>query len=77
MASHHDDRFTANEIIFSLECAIDRDHHGRQNAWAKANGFSAQYVCDVLKGRREISEKMARALGFRREVSFLRSGGAR
>ena len=28
------------------------------------------YLCDVLKGRREISERLARAMGYRRAVMF-------
>ena len=36
---------------------------GGQKAWADANGVSAQYVCDCLKGRREIGESIARPLG--------------
>ena len=36
---------------------------GGQKAWAAANGVSPQYVCDCLKGRREIGESIARPLG--------------
>lgn len=44
---------------------------GGQQAWARAHGFSPQYVCDVLRGRRDVSEAMANALGFLREVRFV------
>lgn len=37
---------------------------GSQKQWADANGVSAQYVCDCLKGRREIGEGIARPLGY-------------
>jgi hypothetical protein len=43
---------------------------GGQQAWARSKGFSPQYVCDVLRGRRDVSEAMANALGFVREVRF-------
>jgi hypothetical protein len=44
---------------------------GSQKEVAKLLGVSAQYVCDVLAGRREVSEKLGRALGYQRVVSFL------
>jgi hypothetical protein len=53
--------------ILRSECAAA----GGQSAWAASKGFSPQYVCDVLKGRRDISEAMANALGFLREVRFV------
>jgi hypothetical protein len=53
--------------ILRSECAAA----GGQQAWARAHGFSPQYVCDVLKGRRDISEAMGNALGFMREVRFV------
>lgn len=37
---------------------------GSQKKWAKANGVSPQYVCDCLKGRREIGEGIAKPLGY-------------
>jgi DNA-binding transcriptional regulator YdaS (Cro superfamily) len=43
---------------------------GGQQAWARGKGFSPQYVNDVLRGRRDVSEAMANALGFVREVRF-------
>lgn len=43
---------------------------GSQQAWACANGISPQFVCDVLQGRRAPSDRLARALGYRRVVSF-------
>lgn len=47
---------------------------GGQQAWARRFGFSPQYVCDVLKGRRDVSEAVANALGFVREVRFRKLG---
>lgn len=43
---------------------------GSQRAWALRHGFSSPYVSDVLSGRREISDNLARALGYRRVVSW-------
>lgn len=37
---------------------------GGQKHWAHANGVSPQYVCDCLKGRREIGEGISRPLGY-------------
>ena len=45
---------------------------GSQKAWALENGISPQYVCDVMQGRRAPSDRLARALGYRRVVSFER-----
>lgn len=44
---------------------------GSQAAWAKRAGFHSSYVCQVLSGRREISEAMANALGYFKEVRFV------
>lgn len=43
-----------------------------QRAVADDLELSEQYVCDVLKGRREPGRKMLRALGIRRIVSYAR-----
>lgn len=43
---------------------------GSQAAWAKANGFSSAYICDVLSEKRDVSERLAAALGFTRKVAF-------
>jgi plasmid maintenance system antidote protein VapI len=33
-------------------------------------GVSEQYVCDLLRGRRDVSVRMAAALGFQRLMKF-------
>lgn len=53
--------------ILRSQCAAA----GGQTAWAARHGFSPQYVCDVLAGRRDVSEAMANALGFLREIRFV------
>lgn len=43
---------------------------GSQSAAAKEAGVSPQFFGDVLKGRREISDKIAKQYLFRRVVTF-------
>lgn len=43
---------------------------GGQKAWAQEHEVSPQLVCDILQGRRDVSERIANALGFIREVRF-------
>ena len=60
---------TQADLIAILRSACEAA--GSQQAWAKAHDLSPQYVCDVLKGRRDVSETMANKLGFLREVRFV------
>jgi len=60
---------TQGDLLAILRSACDAA--GGQRAWAEAHGLSPQYVCDVLKGRRDVSERMANELGFLREVRFV------
>lgn len=48
---------------------------GGQRAWALANRLSPQYLTDVLKGRRIVSDNVAALLGFERAWKDLREGG--
>lgn len=43
---------------------------GSQKAWARGAGVSQPYVNDVLKGKREPGESIAKALGFERIVIY-------
>ena len=45
---------------------------GEQKVWAKQHGVSAQYVNDVLHGRRKPGKTMLNALGLRRVVTYER-----
>jgi len=45
---------------------------GTQKGWADRAGVSPQIVNDVLRGRRPIGDRMARALGYSRVVLFER-----
>ena len=59
----------ADEVVIArLEAEIEEA--GSQKGWAVSHGFSPQFVTDVLKGRRRVSDNLARALGFRRMVSW-------
>jgi hypothetical protein len=48
---------------------------GSQKAAARKLRISAQYLNDVLQGRREMSEALASKLGFKRVVTFRPKGG--
>ena len=43
-----------------------------QAGWAKKHGFSAQFITDVLSGRRNVTAKLAKAMGYERAVIFVR-----
>lgn len=58
-----EDLLTPERIKDKLVEAVKKA--GGQRAWAKANGVSEQYVCDVIQGRRGIGEKLAQPLGYR------------
>jgi len=44
-----------------------------QAAVARELGISLQHVNDLLNGRRKMSERVAQALGYRREIVFRKS----
>ena len=56
----------------AIELALVRFVKSRrtQKRAAKDLGISQQYLCDVLKGRREISATLADQLGYERVVMF-------
>jgi hypothetical protein len=43
---------------------------GSQQDWAKGHGFSPAYVSDVLNGRKDVSERIAEALGYVKFTGF-------
>jgi hypothetical protein len=51
------------------------DKAGGQKAWGDARGISAQYVSDVIAGRRLPGSKVLAALGVERVVSYRRVRG--
>lgn len=44
--------------------------YGAMSRFAAEAGVSLAYVSETLKGRRPVSEKIARALGFERRVVY-------
>lgn len=50
---------------------------GGQKAAAKRLGVSAQYLNDVLNGRREFGHAILQGLGYRRVVMYKRDTNAR
>ena len=54
---------TAHKMRDKLKAAVKAA--GGQKTWADANGVSPQYVCDCLKGRRDIGEGIAVPLGYK------------
>lgn len=59
----------ADQALSGLKDAV-HSHPKGQSGWAKDNGFSAAYVSDVCRGKRDISDKMANALCLQRMVVF-------
>lgn len=62
------DSLTHAQALASLRALVRLE--GTAKAAATVYGVSPQYLSDVLNGRREISEKLAKALGFERYVAF-------
>jgi hypothetical protein len=56
--------YTDVDVIGSLESAIKIE--GSAASWANAHGFSRSFICDVLAGTRNVTERLARELGFER-----------
>ena len=50
---------------------------GSQKAAAEKLGFTPQFINDVLRGRREMTEALASKLGYKRIVSYVPKGGGK
>ena len=48
---------------------------GGQKAWAKRHRLSTAYVNDLVHGRKEITSRVARMLGYERRVVFVPRNG--
>lgn len=57
-------------IIHSELCRLEREL-GSQRAVANKLNFSPSFINDVLQHKREVSESLAAALGFKRFVGFI------
>ncbi len=55
---------TDADVVEALKSAVELA--GGLRAWGKVHQFTASYLSDVLNGRRNPSERLARAVGFRR-----------
>ncbi len=60
--------FNQSHMLVELRCAIEQE--GSACAWARKNKLSASYVSDILLGKRNVSAKVAKILGFKREVIY-------
>lgn len=60
---------TRDEVLVLLQAQVTE--RGTQQAWAEAAGVSAQYVADVLHGRRAPGAAILAALGVRRIERFV------
>ena len=61
---YYSDTFLRSEIL-----ALVKKYLSQKNA-AKFLKISPQYLCDILICRREISESLAKKLGFKRTIVF-------
>lgn len=59
--------------MVDIKALLAEQAHPTQASWAKANGISPAYVSDVIQGRREPGEKILKALGLKRVVSYVPS----
>jgi hypothetical protein len=60
---------TASEIAELLKQAC-QNHPEGQKGWAADHHFSAAFVGDVCRRKRDASQKLALALGFQRSMIF-------
>ena len=61
---------TAEDIREMLREAIKKA--GNQKRWAELAGVSPQYVSDVLKGRREPGESIAKMFGYKSITLYIK-----
>jgi plasmid maintenance system antidote protein VapI len=63
--------YTEGEVLKHLREQAERPDL-TQAALAKKLGFSAQFINDVLGGRRALTRDLAESLGFRKNEYYLR-----
>jgi DNA-binding transcriptional regulator YdaS (Cro superfamily) len=59
---------TENQAMKRLRDAVATA--GGQKAWAEKHGVSPQFVCDVLHGRRGLTDTICQAIGLIRETVY-------
>lgn len=60
--------FSQAEVYERLHAAIAE--LGGQQAFAKKHGFSSAYISDVVRNRRDLSDRLLMALGVERVVMY-------
>lgn len=68
--------WTPSDLVEVLSAHVN--DAGGIRAWCRTHGreFSVSFVCDVLRGRREMTARLAAALGFVQEpVTYRRAPG--
>jgi len=63
---------TEGEVVSELRERVKQ--FGRQTVIARQLGFTPQYLCDVLKNKRPVSENLALAMGYKRLIVFANNG---
>jgi plasmid maintenance system antidote protein VapI len=61
--------YSTDDVMTDLKARVGKS---TQLAVARELGVSAQHINDLLNGRRKLTERIAVALGFSREVIFRR-----
>jgi len=59
------------DVVRKLRAEIEKA--GSQSEWARRNRFSRSFICDVLAGSREVTERLAAALGFKKAAGWERA----
>ena len=67
-------KVTSDDLIEALKAGVSKTS---QKDMAENLGVTPQFLNDVLRGRREISYRLAEAMGFRRLVLFERISKAK
>jgi len=58
---------TEDQLVEGIRRLVDKSS---QKEVAERLGVAPQFLCDVLKRRRNVSETLAEALGYKREFMF-------
>lgn len=69
-SQHRAEPLTRDAVLVLLrQACVDA---GGQSAWAARVGISGAYVCEVLRGRRTLSDRVLRGLGLQKgEPTFV------
>lgn len=63
------EQFSHDYVLRCLQMKVDVSS---QREAAKSYGVTPQFINDVLRGRREITSRLAEAMGFKRRTVFER-----